>query len=146
MIWKFSYHILYQLSTHISPRAFGPWADMGISGWYGVWYETCHIKISIYQILKARALYFQTRRFLNFVYRLLCKKVWPFHLKGQGQPKIMIFSNFLDPCLKCCIASPRAIAIWFRRRRFLKCYTIYAWWPLLSCDLDALNKFLFLYP
>ena len=29
--------------THISPRAFGPRADMGVSGWYGVWYENCHI-------------------------------------------------------------------------------------------------------
>ena len=26
--------------THISP-----WADMGVSGWYGVWYENCHIII-----------------------------------------------------------------------------------------------------
>ena len=29
--------------THISPRAFSPRADMGVSGWYGVWYENSHI-------------------------------------------------------------------------------------------------------
>ena len=27
---------------------FGPRADMGVSGWYGVWYENCHIITSIY--------------------------------------------------------------------------------------------------
>ena len=35
--------ISYPISTwdtHISPRA-----DMGVSGWYGVWYENCHIII-----------------------------------------------------------------------------------------------------
>ena len=39
MIWQFSYHTPYQPSTsvsaldsHISPRAFGPQADMGVSG------------------------------------------------------------------------------------------------------------------
>ena len=42
MIWQFSYHTPYQPSTsvsaldsHISPRAFGLHADMGVSGWYG---------------------------------------------------------------------------------------------------------------
>ena len=31
--------------TLISPRAFSPRADMGVLGWYGVWYENCHIII-----------------------------------------------------------------------------------------------------
>ena len=33
--------ILYPISAE-DPRA-----DMGVSGWYGVWYENCHIIISI---------------------------------------------------------------------------------------------------
>ena len=43
--------ISYPISTrdtHISPRArwpTGPRADMSVSGWYGVWYENCHIII-----------------------------------------------------------------------------------------------------
>ena len=32
---------------HISPWAFGPQTDMGVLGWYGVWYEKCHKIISI---------------------------------------------------------------------------------------------------
>ena len=51
MIWQFSYHTQYQPSTHIRPRTFCPWADMGGSGWYGVWYENCHIIISMYHVL-----------------------------------------------------------------------------------------------
>ena len=40
--------ISYPISTrdtHISPRAEGPLADMDVEGWYGVWYENCHIII-----------------------------------------------------------------------------------------------------
>ena len=44
------YHILIFLShpistrdTHISQRAEGPRTNMGISGWYGVWYENWHV-------------------------------------------------------------------------------------------------------
>jgi len=36
MIWHISYHMPYQPSTHISPRAFGPWANMDVSGWYDI--------------------------------------------------------------------------------------------------------------
>jgi hypothetical protein len=43
MIWHFSYQMPYQPSTHISPRVFGPCANMGVSGWYDMWYEKWHI-------------------------------------------------------------------------------------------------------
>ena len=46
LIWRFSYHTPYQPKTPISARgssAFGPRADMSVSGWYGVWYENCQI-------------------------------------------------------------------------------------------------------
>ena len=32
MIWHFSYYMPYQPSIHISPRTFGPWVNMGVSG------------------------------------------------------------------------------------------------------------------
>ena len=49
-LWYGNFHII----PHISPGAsFGPRADMGVSGWYGVWYENCRIIISIYQMESA---------------------------------------------------------------------------------------------
>ena len=43
------YRLLYgnfQIIPHIIPRhPYQPEADMGVSGWYGVWYENCHIII-----------------------------------------------------------------------------------------------------
>ena len=49
IIWQFSFHIPYQ------PSALGLiWVsrvDMGVSGWYGVWYENCHIIIYLSYIL-----------------------------------------------------------------------------------------------
>jgi hypothetical protein len=41
-------NMLYQPSTHISPRTFGPWANMGIAGWSDMWYEKWHIIIYNY--------------------------------------------------------------------------------------------------
>jgi len=32
MKWHFSYQMPYHPSTNISPLAFGPWANMGVSG------------------------------------------------------------------------------------------------------------------
>ena len=50
-LWYGNFHII----PHINPRhpyqpegRKGPRADMGVSGWYGAWYENCHIIISIY--------------------------------------------------------------------------------------------------
>ena len=40
-------HAISTRDAHISPRAFGPWANMGISGWY----ENCHIITSYYWTL-----------------------------------------------------------------------------------------------
>lgn len=34
----FPYHSLYQPPTNIIPRVFGPRTDIGVSGWYGLWY------------------------------------------------------------------------------------------------------------
>ena len=44
----------FHIIPHINPRpisAISPRADMGVSGWYGVWYENCHVIISIYDRL-----------------------------------------------------------------------------------------------
>jgi len=42
------YHMPYQSSTYITPRAGGPWGDIGFSGWYGMWYRYWHVIFSIY--------------------------------------------------------------------------------------------------
>jgi hypothetical protein len=92
MIRHFSYHMSYQPSTHISPRAFCPWANMDISGWYDMWYETCHIIIYNYAMLYteknlSKQNHFQTVQFRqvfdlsrsklhrNFVHGIV-KSVW----------------------------------------------------------------------
>ena len=41
-------HPISTRDANINSRAFGPLADMGVSGWYGVWYENCHIITSYY--------------------------------------------------------------------------------------------------
>ena len=45
IIWQFSYHTPYQPETPICAR--GPKARglIWVDGWYGVWYENCHIVI-----------------------------------------------------------------------------------------------------
>jgi hypothetical protein len=45
---EFNIRLPYQSSTHLSPQAFGPWANMGVSGWYDMYYEKCHIIIYKY--------------------------------------------------------------------------------------------------
>jgi hypothetical protein len=50
----------YQPSTHISPLAFGPWANMGVSGWYDMWYEKCHIRIYNNDFMDVRSLELDT--------------------------------------------------------------------------------------
>jgi hypothetical protein len=35
-IVNYSTTSLSQPSTHIRPRAFGPWVNMGVSGWYDI--------------------------------------------------------------------------------------------------------------
>jgi hypothetical protein len=48
MIWLFPYHIPYQPSTNIILRAKALRDDIGVSGWYGMWYGKSHIIFSIY--------------------------------------------------------------------------------------------------
>ena len=47
-ICSFSHQHSYQPSIYISPRAYGPRADMEISGWYEGWYERGHMITSKY--------------------------------------------------------------------------------------------------
>jgi hypothetical protein len=51
MICYFSYHMPYQPSTHIRTRAFGPWADMGVSASYVIWYVTVVWKMTYNNLL-----------------------------------------------------------------------------------------------
>ena len=53
MTWDFVilHDISYKPSTHIIPRAFGPWANMGVSGWYDMWYKQCHMITNNYYLL-----------------------------------------------------------------------------------------------
>ena len=50
------YHLLYQPLTCITTRAGGPWSDIGVSGWYSMWYRFWHVMFSIY--LECNMIYF----------------------------------------------------------------------------------------
>ena len=51
MTSHFSYHMTYKPSTNIIPQTFGPWANMGFSGWYDMWYKKCHMITYNYYLL-----------------------------------------------------------------------------------------------
>jgi hypothetical protein len=58
-IWYIDYNMSIFISNsissrdaHVSPMAFGPLANMGVSGWYKVWYENCYILISYHYLQK----------------------------------------------------------------------------------------------
>ena len=70
------------------------------------------------------------------------KQIWPCHENGQGQPRvIIIYENIWSTRVPDAVYQvSRTSASWFRRRRFLKLFTIYGQW---SCDLEHLNKFSF---
>ena len=80
MIWYFSDHMPYQPSTHISPQAFDlwTWANMGVSGWYDMWYEKCHIIIYNYVNL----IFISLHMWPYFTVPLEghMRKVWPYIL------------------------------------------------------------------
>ena len=58
------YHMQYQPLTYITPRAVGPWGDIGFSGWYSMWYRFGHVIFSIYQSF----VYFDISLYQSFVY------------------------------------------------------------------------------
>ena len=43
---------IFHITCHISPRDEVPRANMGVSGWYDMWYEKCHILIYNYRPMK----------------------------------------------------------------------------------------------
>ena len=54
---------------------------------------------------------FRQENFLNFTWRRLSNKIWPFRKKGHNFFKLWssFFQTSLGPCLQCCIPCPRAI-------------------------------------
>ena len=55
-LWYGIFHITY----HINPRHIldlGPWANMGVSGWYDMWYEKWHIIIYNYYMAEGLRAY-----------------------------------------------------------------------------------------
>ena len=59
IIWQFSYHTPYQPETPISARGPKVRGLIWVEGWYGVWYENCHIIIYLsYIFLSDKFTYF----------------------------------------------------------------------------------------
>jgi hypothetical protein len=60
VIWKEPYNIMfiiylnmrvlyYEPCQNLYHMPYGPWGDIGFSGWYGMWYRFWHVIFSIYQ-------------------------------------------------------------------------------------------------
>ena len=45
--WQNPYHMPYHPRPISSLGPKGPLADIGISGWYGIWYGFCHVLFSM---------------------------------------------------------------------------------------------------
>ena len=89
-----------------------------------------------------------------FPHKSIREQIWPCLKVGQGQPRTIIWTNFVgltqDHYLnKLCRAQvPNAVyhvskssATWFRIRRFLKSFHIWAWQPSWWCNQDLWINF-----
>ena len=81
----------------------------------------------------------------SFPYKSIREQSWPCCKVGQGQLRIMIWTNFVGPRVPNAVYQvSRSSAFLFWRRRFLKgFYHIWAWQPTWSCDQDHLNQLSF---
>ena len=68
---------------------------------------------------------FRQEDFKNFAYRSLCRKIGPFRLKGQGQPKVILFSNFIRPMSPMLHNKHRATGPLVPEKNIFKGFTIY---------------------
>ena len=63
---------LYRMPYHPRPISSlgpkGPLDDIGISGWYGIWYGFCHVLFSMYTVCSSK------KKHYGFVYNSLSKK------------------------------------------------------------------------
>ena len=77
-----------------------------------------------------------------FPYKSIRGPIWPCRKVGQGQPSIIIWTNFVEPKPSDIVYQVwRSSTYWFRRRRFL-----WTWWPSWSYDQDHLHKLMFPHP
>ena len=83
--------------------------------------------------------------FQFFLLKSLSYQIWPCRKLGQGQPRVIIWTNYdglESPMLHTKFCGNRVHR--FLRRRFLKgFYHIWAWQPSWSCDQHHVIKFSF---
>ena len=71
-----------------------------------------------------------------FPFKCIRKQIWPWSKAGQGQPRIIIWTNLVGPTTQMLHTK----SLWFWRRRFLKgFYHIWVWRQSWSCDQDHLK-------
>ena len=77
-------------------------------------------------------------------YRSKRDQIWPCCKIGQGQPKVIIWTNLvvLEYLNQCCRQSFKATGLLVPDKKIFKCfYHIWAWRPSWSCDINHLNSF-----
>ena len=110
---------------------------------------SCHLVICCqFQIIDDRS-FWKIHRFTFFPYKSIRDQIWPCRKIGQGQPRVIIYINFvelewvLSP--KCYMPSFKIIGFLVLEKKIFMCfYHIWAWRPSWSCDLDHLYKLSFL--
>ena len=96
-----------------------------------------------------------------FLQKSLCYQIWPSRQIGQGQPRVIIWTNYdglESPMLHTKFRGNRSAGTyatyqvswksvhWFQRRFLKGFHHILAWRPSWSCDPDAANKISFPLP
>ena len=69
------------------------------------------------------------------------KRIRPWRYVGQGQLRIILWTNLVGPTSPMLHTNPRSPAFWFWRRFLKGFYHIWAWQPSWSCDQNILYKF-----
>ena len=105
---------------------------------------------SFFQLVSGHRLqiFWKINSFHFFLWKSLSYQIWPCRKIGQGQPRVIIWTNYDGagvPDATYQVLWKSASRFW--RRRFLKgFYHIWAWQPSWSCDPDAANKLSFPLP
>ena len=128
-------------------EGFGPRSMNDLDLWYS--YTSCSYLVDcIYQLSYHRLQYFwKIHCFTFFPYKSTRDKIWPCRKIGQGQPRVITWTNLEYSSTRCCISTCKVISLLVQeKKKCSSCYCIWAWWPSWSCDLDHLNELSFHYP
>ena len=90
--------------------------------------------------------FWKIHSFYFFLWKTPNYKIWPCRKIGQGQPRVIIWTNYDGPESTIYQVSWKSVHRFWRRRFLNGFYHIWVWRPSWSCDPHAANKILFPLP